>query len=28
LSVWCFWLWCNASQLPISGVTMLQRKIL
>jgi NAD(P)-dependent dehydrogenase (short-subunit alcohol dehydrogenase family) len=18
LSVWCFWLWCNASQLPIS----------
>src|SRR4029077_20287541 len=28
LSVWCFWLWCNASQLPISWVTMLQRKIL
>ena len=20
LSVWCFWLWCNASQLPISRV--------
>src|SRR4029077_10575353 len=28
LSVWCFWLWCNASQLPISRVTMLQRTVL